>query len=280
MVCTVWSPVAGVALRLQSNHGTVNSVTSEPLLPIGNTACDIGFVFALGTEAAGLIDELNGLVTIRGAALREHQGWLGGQQVSIVESGVGQAKAVSATKDLIRARQPEWVISAGFSGSLVESVHRGDLVVANQLGTCQGGQLTVDLQMEADEQAGLHVGKILMTDQLVSSSSSKRSLAEQFSALAVDMESFAVAEVCHQERVRFLAVRVILDGVDDDLPGHLGKVLNAESNSERLGATLNALFRRPSTARDLWNLRQSSLEMSNRLAKFLRSLVGQLTGDR
>ena len=268
-----------LSLNPQSNHGTVNSVNPEPLLPLGNTACDIGFVFALGTEAAGIVDELDDLVTIRGAALREHQGRLAGRRVSIVESGVGQAKAVSAAKDLIRVRQPAWVISAGFSGSLVKSVRRGDVVVANQLGTCQGGHLTVDLQMKSDEQAGLHVGKILMTDQLVSSSSEKRSLAEKFSSLAVDMESFAVAEVCSRERVKFLAVRVILDGVDDDLPGHLGKVLNAESNPERLGATLNALVRRPSMARDLWNLRQSSLEMSSRLAKFLRGLVVQLTDD-
>ena len=95
-------------------------------------------------------------------------------------------------------------------------------------------------------------------------------------ALAVDMESMAVAQVCRAEKVRFLSVRVIIDEVDRALPRDIDSLLNKKSTAGRLGAAAGAILRRPASIKDMWQLKEDALAASERLAKFLVGVVGQL----
>ena len=65
-----------------------------------------------------------------------------------------------------------------------------------------------------DANPALHTGRLLTVGHLVSTSAEKLLLAEQYDAVACDMETMAVANVCCRERVRFLSVRIISDAVD------------------------------------------------------------------
>ena len=100
--------------------------------------------------------------------------------------------------------------------------------------------------------------------------------AASYDALAVDMEAFAVAEVCRQRAVDFLAVRAISDAVDDELPRDIGKLLAQQSFAGQLGAALGSLFRRPAAVKDLFKLHQNALASSSRLASFLGMLIDRL----
>ena len=103
-----------------------------------------------------------------------------------------------------------------------------------------------------------------------------KQLGRQHDALAVDMETFAVAEVCRARAVDFLAVRAISDAVDDELPPDIGKLLAQKSFAGQLGAALGSIFRRPAAVKDLFNLHQNALACSSRLAKFLGMLIQRL----
>ena len=104
----------------------------------------------------------------------------------------------------------------------------------------------------------------------------RRRLADEHGALACDMETFGVAEVCHQRGVPPLAIRVISDAVDDELPREIEYLLAQKSLAGKLGAAAGAVFRRPSAAKDLWRLREDALKASDRLAKFLVRVIEQL----
>src|SRR6185295_15522441 len=91
-----------------------------------------------------------------------------------------------------------------------------------------------------------------------------------------DMETFGVAEVCQERGVPLLAIRIISDGVDDELPSEIENLLAQKTLAGKLGAAAGAVFRRPSAAKDLWRLREDALKASDRLAKFLVGVVGQL----
>ena len=85
-------------------------------------------------------------------------------------------------------------------------------------------RLAIDLQVSRDQLAvtpGLHVGPLLTVAKPILSADQKRQLGEQYQALAVDMETLAVAEICRQEKQRFLAVRVVSDAVDEELPADI-----------------------------------------------------------
>ena len=90
------------------------------------------------------------------------------------------------------------------------------------------------------------------------------------------MESFAVAEVCRARHVRFLAVRVINDAVDDELPRDVEHLLDQKTHAGRFGAVTGAVWRRPGSVKDLWKLRERATSASTRLGKFLVGMMEQL----
>ena len=113
-------------------------------------------------------------------------------------------------------------------------------------------------------------------DRVVRLREEKQQLGRRHDALAVDMEAFAVAEVCQERHVELLAIRAISDAVDDELPPDIGKLLAQQSFAGQLGAAVGSIFRRPATVKDLFNLHQSALASSSRLAKFLGMLIERL----
>ncbi len=193
-------------------------------------------------------------------------------------TGHGQAAARRGAEALIAGHRPRWVISAGFAGGLVSQVARGDIVMANAVLGENGQRLAIDLHLPSDHPPakGLHAGALITVDRIVRTAAEKQSLGEKHGALAVDMESLAVAQVCQQEKQRFLAIRAITDALDDELPRDVERLINKNTFAKRLGSAAGSLVRRPSAAKDLWKLRESAITAAVRLAKFLESVVIQL----
>jgi adenosylhomocysteine nucleosidase len=70
-----------------------------------------------------------------------------------------------------------------------------------------------------------------------------------------------------------LSVRIITDGVDDELPVEIDHLAKQTSLAGKLGAVTGAVFRRPSSMKDLYRLKETALLSSDRLAEFLESLM-------
>lgn len=252
--------------------------TGEPASP---APVHVGLVFALGIEAGGLVDRLSGAVKTEGAGFIAREGAVAGRRVMLVESGAGRISAAKAAQALIEAHRPQWVISAGFAGGLDDVLRRGDILMANEVVSADGHQFKIDLKIDPTSMAGkpgLHVGRLLTVDKIVATPADKRALGKLHQALAVDMESVAVAEVCRDERVRFLAVRVISDAADHELPPDLDQLVRKKSLAGRIGAATGAIIRRPGSVKDLWQLKEDALVASERLATFLTGVIGQLPG--
>lgn len=241
--------------------------------------CDVGLVCALSMEAGGLVDRLSDATTSRGGAYRFRLGNCHGRAVAMVESGVGEAAAADAVELLIAAHRPACIIATGFAGGLDARLARNDVLMADSLAHHSGGQLKLDLKLSAESAArtpGLHVGRLLTVEQIVARPDDKRALGEAHGALAVDMETWGVAQVCRQHKVPLMAVRVISDALDDQLPGDLEKLARARGIPQQMGAVTGTLWRRPSAVKDMWALKERALVASERLGKFLASVIEQL----
>jgi adenosylhomocysteine nucleosidase len=73
-----------------------------------------------------------------------------------------------------------------------------------------------------------------------------------------------------------LAIRIISDAVDDELPPEIEHLLKQKSLAGKLGAAAGAMLKRFSAAKDLWKLREDALKASDRLAKFLVGVTQHL----
>jgi adenosylhomocysteine nucleosidase len=249
--------------------------------------CHLGFVFAFTQEAGGLIDRLAGGIDIAGAGFTIREGGLAGRRVAIIVSGAGRKAAASATEILIAGHAPKCVISSGFAGGLAENIARGDIVIANELIDAQGAQATIDLPSSLAEltttaaspdnkQPRVHIGRAITVDQIVSTPEAKRQLSQQHNAIAVDMESLAVAQTCSQHNTPFLAIRIVSDAANDTLPAEVTNLVSQKSLAGQLGALTGALFKRPSSIKDIYKLKEDALLASDKLAKFLESIAPKL----
>jgi adenosylhomocysteine nucleosidase len=243
---------------------------TEEFLP-----CEAAVIFALGIESGGLVDKLKDKVTTRCKSHLEHAGELQGKQVVLVDAGVGAEAAARATAETIEFYKPAWVISAGFAGALVDDLRRGQMLMADHIVDLTGREISVGLKVSP--KPGLHIGRLLTVPELVGTEAEKRRLGIEHQALACDMESFAVAEACSFLNTRFLSVRIISDAVDQELPKEVDVLLKQKSIAAKIGAAAGALLNRPSSAKDMWQLREDALLASDRLAKFLLGVVGQLS---
>lgn len=236
---------------------------------------DIGMVAALPIEVAPFMDRCERVRKYRGNGLTFRGGRYDTIKVACVEGGMGFARARTATQAMIDVHSPSWVLSVGFAGALSADLKCGDIVMATSICDTHGQELFVDMKMEANPQAGLHVGRIVTSDQVVRLVSEKQELGRQYQALAVDLESLAVAQVCRDRKVRFLAIRVISDDLSADLPKEILSIVGP-TGVVRFGAALGALWKRPGSAKDLWNMRGNANDAATRLATFLDGIVIQL----
>jgi adenosylhomocysteine nucleosidase len=272
------------AARQKIQEAVVNTwqqVSGEgtPRQPADLPPCDVAFVMSTEVEAEGLSKRLEGSVTTRCASFVEHAGRWCGRQVVIAECGLGAKAAAKATADVIAIHHPAWVVSAGFAAALADHLRRGHILMADRVANSKQGELAVGLKFDPNALAeikGLHVGRLLTIDRLVHKPDQKRVLGHEHAALACDMETMSVAEVCHREKTKFLSVRVISDALDDQWPPEIETLLDQRSWAGKLGAAAGAMWRRPAWVKDLLRLQEQAELASNRLAQFCAGVIPQL----
>ena len=239
------------------------------------TRADIGLVCALPLELSEFLGRCSKVKTYTGGRFTFRGGFYGKIRIAIVESGLGPTRAERATVALLDAHQPRWIVSTGFCGALIPSLQIGQIVVANEVTNIQGDSLKIDVGTTTDPSRGLSVGRTLTVEKMVRKIAEKQELAEKTNAIAVDMETYAIASLCRERKERFLAVRAVSDDLSADLPDEVLSLVG-ETGAVRVGAVIGALWKRPGSYKDMWQLREHAMLCADRLAKFLDGVVRQL----
>lgn len=195
------------------------------------------------------------------------------EHVVFVRGGVGWESAAAAVKKIIASQPlPLMICSSGFCGGLNADVGLGDVVLPDRLAGLGLGEkygVTFDgpelgersfgvainalRQALSDAQIKHHGGTILSVRAPVTQTKEKRALGTAQKALAVDMESFSIADnACRRAPV--FALRTVSDAVDDELPAEVGGFLD-ESGDVRVGNVAKFVMRGPRNMKTLWDLK-------------------------
>ena len=201
--------------------------------------------------------------------------------VLVVETGVGQAH-VARVLDWLLAKpkfdqvtyQPSMILFAGFAGALTDSLHVGDIVLADEVLDAHGKRWPTTWPTPFPEghwTPPLHRGRLLTVDRMIAMPEEKRRLGEQTAAVAVDMESAHFAARCTQAGIPFGCVRAISDEVTTPLSPNLASLLSGGAVSPwRL---LTALARRPRMSPELLRLARDTKRASEQLGLALGELL-------
>ena len=230
-----------------------------------------------------LIQELDALTSKK--VIAKGQSIFLTKTVALAYSGAG-ANNAKAAAELLISQGATQLISWGCAAALNDNLQSGNLVLANGLIDADGLALPVNAdwhhhaktvlsKLACESGFALRCGDLLESKTLVSTSHDKRQLYQQTKAIALDMESVAIAKVALAHNIPFLAIRAIADPVTMDLPAAVSHALN-EQGDVQIGKLLKFLLWHPSEAKGLLVLGQQFNSAKNTLqlvAKELEQLI-------
>jgi len=161
--------------------------------------------------------------------------------------GMGAARAARAARETLQ-HGAQCLISWGVAGALAPQLKSGDVIVPRAI-LMDGKTLPADTALSAALQrhwqgAPLHDGPLWHSPAVLARAGEKLALHARTGAIAVDMESGAIAVVAAESGAPFLAVRVIVDTQAMTLPTPAVEGVD-EYGRVRIGKFLQALCRNP-----------------------------------
>lgn len=192
----------------------------------------IGIIVAMESELDMLLPLIENLEETVANGYLIRRGRMGANEVAVMQTGIGKVNAAVGAISLIDTFSPDLIVNTGIAGGTGSEAGVLDVVIADRIGyhdvycgpgnargqvqglpqlfECRGRAL-VNLAAVAGNPAVRH-GLIASGDLFVSTPAELEAvLAVQPQAMAVDMESGAIAQVCHLKDVPFLAIRVVSD---------------------------------------------------------------------
>jgi len=200
----------------------------------------LGIVAALAAEARPLgtgSKGIDGAVTL-------------GDGTLLVLSGVGISAAAAGARRLAAAGARA-LISWGVAGALDPELAAGTLVLPREIISPDNVSFATATDWREHVRSAIEAHYAVCTGSLLTcraplgSVAAKARAFRETAAVAVDMESSAVAEVAAAQRIPFLAVRAIVDGAADEIPRAALMAAAAGTATLRIGRLLAALARAP-----------------------------------
>jgi len=194
----------------------------------------IGIICALSLEKKQLAARLPAHQTVQQGPFEFIKGSLNGCEIILLQSGIGKVNAALGAREMIQHFAPDCIINSGVAGGLQPDLNVLDSVIGTQYvhhdvwcgeGNAYGQVQDLPTFFPADKTLlaateklqmshGDHVrmGLICSGDQFISGAEPVAKILQHFpQALACDMESAAIAQVCYRYQVPFLSMRLISD---------------------------------------------------------------------
>lgn len=197
-----------------------------------------GIIGAMDIETEGLIAKLTDKKDVVIGAYKFVRGKLCGKEIVVCKCGIGKVFSSTAAALMITNFEVTDIINIGVAGG-VKPLRQGDIVISERTvqhdydATADGlpmGQVhgfdspyfgcdraVVGELCEIITRLGYRykVGTIASGDCFVSDNAKSAAIARKFDAVAFDMESAAINQVCAVQEVGFTSLRAISDNGDD-----------------------------------------------------------------
>lgn len=206
----------------------------------------IGILCASDTELDPFLKYIPSARTIEKAMLKFYEGRIGTVEAVAVYSGVCKVNAAIAAQLLMDVFQVDCIINGGTAGGMDESVKLFDTVISDRMiyhdvaddiltefhpwleENCfrSDRELLSAAKRYGESSPDRILFGTMVTGEQFIEDEKREEINRRFAPLSVDMETAAIAHVCHVNRIPFLSVRTITDTA-----AHMG-IENFEENCQ------------------------------------------------
>lgn len=154
-----------------------------------------------------------------------YSGDIGATKVLCVTAGQGMINATRTTRRALKIARPTCIIITGFCGATQEELQTSDLIVSRFIRLekykvektykCHENLLQHAKTLKKDR---IFFGTTLTTPEPILRSNDKKILGHNNRCIAVNMESYAIAQVAEEEKIPYIEIRSVLDPVHQNLP--------------------------------------------------------------
>jgi len=232
----------------------------------------LGVIAALPAEARCLVTQLD----------TKHTDFTTPQQIAdnvlLIISGMGSEQAGIASATLID-HDANALLSWGCAGALSADLQAGDLLLPRRIQTETSAAFTTDAAWHARLEhrltnaiPKLHTDALAGSVRIVADQQHKKLLHQSTGAIAVDMESAAIAACAQDAGIPFMAIRAIVDDAATTIPAYINHAMDS-NGSIQPARLLAMLILHPSAWRELIRLGRQF-----RAAKSTLELVARTAG--
>ncbi len=144
-----------------------------------------------------------------------------GSWFSFLKTGVGMKKAHSRLNEFLKTNSCDIIINVGTAGTINSALNLKEILLPTQFHAFQKETLRI-IELSDSISALIHElplswkrGSLYTSNTPVSSSNQKNNISKMSDAVAVDMEAYALAEICHKYSIPFISLKVITDIADN-----------------------------------------------------------------
>src|SRR5438128_195476 len=202
----------------------------------------IGIIAPMPNELRPVVRMLGLTRTGELGGLPLYTGTVGDNEVVATRTGIGPPLALEATARLLSAMSVDRVVVTGIAGGIEPVSAVGDLIVPEEVVDAGTGE-----RFRATAPAGISVQGLIRTGDGSDYELTHEEIAQlrDDGVVALDMETAAIARVCQQRNVPWVAFRAISDMAGDETIRPVVMTLVNPDGSPKLGRGALFLLRHP-----------------------------------
>jgi purine-nucleoside phosphorylase len=225
----------------------------------------IAVTFALPAESSAFVRRLR--IAKREGAI------VGGRladcstEVCVLHTGVGASECRKRLAPFLQNNKPQLLLSSGFCGGTNDDIGPGDLIIGQNFSDVALVR-TAETKLKQAKQ-----GKLFSADHVVDPATDRYAIGRDHGAIAIDMESETIAQICAAGNTPMLSLRVVSDSPAAPFPVPPEVLFDVRAQRTKFARLFVHLARQPLAAVRLGRFSKQIAFAREKLAEAISTVI-------